>query len=310
MNSVTAFAPASVGNVAVGFDVLGHSVDAVGDAVRLTQTDDDLITVGEIDGIVTDLPARAEDNSAARPLLAMKSELNLPGGVRVDIRKGIPLGSGMGGSAASAVAAVVAADEFWQLGLDQSRLLTYSLLGEATASGVAHADNVAASLFGGLVLCEGGDEPRITRLSVPRSLRCVLVHPDLSVETRAAREVLAKSVSLTDHVRQTQFIAGFVAGCCTGDVEQIARCLRDVIVEPQRSGLVPGFEAVQAAALGAGALGASLSGSGPSVFAWCRESHAEEVARAMSDAFSAQDIDCDSWISLIDAPGARVTGMA
>ena len=307
MRTVTAFAPASVGNVGAGFDVLGHALAPVGDEVTLTAIESNDILVGKIAGVVDQLPIDPELNTATRPLIAMRDDFGIDGGLRVDVLKGIPLGSGMGGSAASAVAAVVAADEFWQMGLDLMQLLSYALLGEEVASGAAHPDNVAPSLIGGLVMCEqGGDRIHLTRLPVPRDLKCVLVHPEIVINTQEARALLSKEVALTDYVLQSQYLAGFIAGCCLGDAEQIGRCLTDVVIEPQRSTLIPAFEAVRAAAMEAGALGMSISGSGPSVFAWCRQGVAERVAASMSAVFATARVDSQSWVSAIDTPGARV----
>ncbi len=306
LKSVTAFAPASVGNVAVGFDVLGHALEGVGDRVRLQRAGGRDISLDRVSGVVPDLPLEPATNTALQALVAIQQDFDITAGARVSIEKGIPLGSGMGGSAASAVAAVVAAEEFWGLELSASQRLHYALKGEAVASGSMHADNVAPSLLGGLVLCEVGEHLGATRLPVPPGIVCVLIHPRLEIRTREARSMLTANVPLQDHVRQTMAIAGFVAGCYRGDVEMIRRCLKDFVIEPQREGLVPGFRRIVAAAREAGALGASLSGSGPSIFAWCREADASAVREAMTGSLASTGADCDSWVSSVDAPGARV----
>jgi len=304
--SVTAFAPASVGNVGVGFDVLGHALEAVGDRIRLTRASGRDISLEAVSGTVTELPEVPEQNTALRSLLAIQREFALSSGASVSIHKGIPLGSGMGGSAASAVAAVTAAAEFWDLDLSLSQRLHFALQGEEAASGALHADNVAPSLLGGLVLCGPGEPPTAVRMPVPEGIACVLVHPRIEIRTREAREMLARTVTLHDHVRQTMAISGFVAGCYRGDHGMIARCLRDFVIEPQRCALVPGFRQVQSAAMDAGAMGCSLSGSGPSVFAWTPEKDSGAVRRAMLGAFAAAGVECDAWISPVDAPGARI----
>lgn len=305
-SSVMAFAPASVGNVGVGFDVLGHALEGVGDTVTLRRDDRPGIRLQGVTGRIRELPADPASNTALKPLVALCEDFSITDGIAVTVEKGIPLGSGMGGSAASAVAAVVAANALWQLGLAPERQLVYAAMGETVASGAGHLDNLAPSLFGGLVLCEAGDLPAVTRLPVPTDLRCVLVHPELRVHTRDARAMLEDSVPLSLHVQHAQHLAGFVAGCLRGDTAQIGRCLRDVVIEPQRCALIPGFKAVQAAATGAGALGASISGSGPSVFAWCRQPLASAVAEAMVGAFAKNDVAAEHWVSAIDAPGARL----
>jgi len=308
MDSVTAFAPASVGNVGVGFDVLGHAIAAVGDSVTLRRRAAPGITLTDISGRLTELPRAPEANSASRPLLRMATDHGIRDGVEMSLHKGIPLGSGMGGSAASAVAAVVAADALWGLGLDVSTLLEYALEGENAASGAAHPDNAAASLLGGLVLTEPGRPPRCTRLPVPAGIACVLCHPALEVRTRDARRILSPTVPIEHWVRQSAWLAGFVAGCLRNDLEQVARCLQDEIIWPQRAGLVPGASQALAAARSAGALGGSLSGSGPSVFAWVPVGRADDVARAFKASFLAGGIESETWISSPDAPGAHVVG--
>lgn len=310
MHTVTVFAPASVGNVGVGFDVLGHAIVGAGDTVVLHRIAGPGMTLTRISGVITELPRDVEQNSATRPLLRMAQEHGVEGGLEIELEKGIPLGSGMGGSAASAVAAVVAADALWELRLPLHRLLEYALEGEGAASGEAHPDNAAASLYGGLVLTEPGAPLHCTRLPVPAGIACVLCHPDLEVRTRDARRILAATVPRELCVRQSAWLAGFIAGCLRDDLEQVARCLQDEVIWPQRERLVPGATAALDAARAAGAMGGSLSGSGPSVFAWTLQDRAAGVAAAMSDAFAAAGVPCQTWISTPDAAGARVVSGA
>jgi homoserine kinase len=306
MDCVTAFAPASVGNVGVGFDLVGHALEGVGDRVTLRRRPGAGVTVASVTGRVPGLPSNPEENTASRPVLRMIEELGLRGGVDLELDKGIPLGSGMGGSAASAVAAVVAANALWELDLPMGELLRYALEGERVTSGAAHPDNAAPSLLGGLVLTEPGEPLRCTRLPPPPGLVCVLCHPNLDVRTAEARRILSPTVPLEQFVRQSGWLAGFVAGLYRGDAEQVARCLRDEIVGPQRAALVPASGEAIEAGRGAGGLAGSLSGSGPSVFLWAPSEAARAVARAMTGAFAAAGIGSDHWISKIDAPGAAV----
>jgi homoserine kinase len=306
MDSVTAFAPASVGNVGVGFDVLGHAVAGVGDSVTLRRRVAPGIAIAGISGRLTDLPRDPEDNSATRPLLRMAADHDIRDGVELSLHKGIPLGSGMGGSAASAVAAVVAANALWGLGLAPAALLEYALEGENAASGSGHPDNAAPSLHGGLVLTEPGRPIRCTRLPVPGGITCVLCHPELEIRTRDAREILARTVPIEDWVRQSAWLAGFVAGCLRNDVAQVARCLQDEVIWPQRAALVPGAREALAAAREAGALGGSLSGSGPAVFAWVPTAAAAAVAQAFEATFRRGGVASEVWISSPDAPGAHL----
>ncbi len=300
------FAPASVGNVGVGFDILGHALSIAGDRVTVTAIDEPVVRVAGVRGVAGSLPTDPARNTATAGLLEMRVRLGLAGGFEVTLEKGIPLGSGMGGSAASAVGSVVAANALLNEPLSRDALLPFCLVGEQVASGAMHADNVAPCLIGGLVLCDRAEPPRLTRLPVPPDLRCVLVHPHLEISTRDGRSILRREYALGEWIDQSARLAGFVAGCALGDKALIARSLEDVLIEPQRKRLVPGFDAAQNAARDAGALGCSLSGSGPSLFAWCRVTDAPGVREAMTAAFVANDVGADAWISMIDGNGAVV----
>jgi homoserine kinase len=304
--SATAFAPASVGNVAVGFDVLGHAVGALGDLVRATRRAEPGVVMRSITGVVRDLPLAAEKNTAGMAVLAMQRELELPFGFELDIEKGIPLGSGLGGSAASAVAAVVAAAALVDEPLDRTRLLKFAMKGEAVASGSVHVDNIAPSLFGGLVLTVGIDNPHVKQIPVPDSVRCVIVHPHMVLATREARAILRRTVELSDFIWQQANLAGFLAGCYTSDLALMRESLLDVVIEPQRQVLIPGFVDVKQGALRAGAIGCSISGAGPTVFAWAEEADAEDVRSEMVAAFHRHGLETDSWVSDIGREGARV----
>jgi homoserine kinase len=306
--SATAFAPASVGNVAVGFDILGHTVAALGDKVRVIRRVQPGVEVRSIRGVVQDLPLAAEKNTAGMAVIALARDLGLTCGFDIEIEKGIPLGSGLGGSAASAVAAVVAAAALVDQPLDRTQLLKYAMQGEKVASGSVHVDNIAPSLFGGLVLTVGIDNPFVKQVPVPESVRCVLVHPHMVLPTREAREILSKTVSLSDVIWQQANLAGFLAGCYTSDLALIRESLLDVVIEPQRQVLIPGFGAVKQAALDHRALGGSISGAGPTVFAWVEHGDEEAVRAAMVAAFRAHGLESDSWVSPFDREGARVVG--
>ncbi|MFO0728963.1 MAG: homoserine kinase [Myxococcota bacterium] len=301
-----AFAPASVANVAVGFDILGHSMDAIGDTVRVERISAPGVHIREIQGLPQALPMRAEENTAGRALLALLEARGLSGGFEVWIQKGIPLGSGLGGSAASAVAAVVAANALLDRPADPLELLRYAMEGEAVASGAVHVDNIAPSLFGGLILTVGVDAPRIKRIPTPETLRCVLVHPHMELSTKEARRILRPEVPLKDVVWQTANLAGVLAACFTGDLLLLREALADVIIEPQRKPLIPGFDAVQQGALAAGALGCSISGAGPTIFAWVEAERAAAVRDAMRAGFLGAGLASDAWISSIEPKGARL----
>lgn len=311
--SATAFAPATVANVAVGFDILGFAVEHVGDRVTVSKTVAPSVSINRITGADgtpadPDIPSDPARNTATVGLMALREDLKLDFGFEVSIDKGIALGSGMGGSAASAVAGVVAANALLERPLEAESLLPYALLGEQAASAAIHPDNVAPCLLGGLTLVTSLSPLRYVRIPVPEGILTVLAHPHTRIDTRHARRLLRAEVPMSDHVRQSASLAGFVAGCYTNDYELIGDCFRDRIVEPQRAALIPGFASVKAAAVGAGALGASISGSGPAVFAWVVGADAAERVRdSMVRAFLENGAaEADSWVSPVSAHGARV----
>ena len=306
LSDVTAFAPATVANVGIGFDILGHTVEALGDRVRIRRIDESTVRINSITGIAGELPVIPEQNTAGRAVQAMHQALKLPFGFEIDIDKGIPLGSGMGGSAASAVAAVVAANALLEYPVARINLLRFAMEGEVVASGSVHVDNIAPCLFGGLTLTVGIDNPRVKSIPVPPSLRCVIVHPHMYLGTREARAVLKSDITRSDFVWQTANLAGFISGCYSNDLDMIRDSFNDVIIEPQRQSLIPGFKDVKRAAMSAGALGCSISGAGPTVFAWVEFQYAEAVRGAMAAAFARNDLKSDNWISPIENYGARV----
>jgi len=287
---ITAFAPASIGNVGVGFDMLGLALEGVGDRVLARRTDGDRVTVLEVRGLDGEihpyLSANADENTASIAAQALWDAHGDGGGVELKVLKGIPLQSGMGSSAASAVAGVVAANALLSTPLEVEALLPFALEGEKYASGAMHTDNVAPCLFGGLILCPEVLLPEIIRLPTPAGLSVVLLHPDLQVNTADSRRALP------------------------GDIDLIGKTLRDVVIEPHRKGKVACFDDVVAAANKTGALGCSLSGSGPSIFALCKDSDARNVASAMEQACRVQGIGCQSWVSAMNAPGAFVENPA
>ncbi len=307
--SFTAFAPATVANVASGFDILGFAIEGVGDEVTVSNDIQSGVVIEAIEGLSlpSSIALDPKQNTAGVPLLKML-EVAKPGfGFKVRIKKGIPLGSGMGGSAASAVGAVVAANAVLGNPFNKEQLLEFALEGEAVASGSKHADNIAPCLYGGLTLSKPGDHPDVVTLPVPENLFCVLVHPDLELKTKEARAVLKKEISMKLHSEQSAYLAALIAGFCQSDMKLIARGLQDVVVEPARAPLIPGFHAVKKAALEAGALGCSISGAGPSVFAFTDdEAKAQEMKTAMQNAFqSAGNLPSQAWISRISKTGAQ-----
>ena len=304
--SATAFAPASVGNVAIGFDILGFSFDAIGDRATVQWHEARGVHIKSIRGVVQELPLDATRNTAGRALIAMQEALQLSRGLQLELDKGIPLASGLGGSAASAVAAVVAANGLLPEPRSKLELLKYAMQGEEIASGSRHVDNIAPSLFGGLVLTVGIDQPRVKQIPIPPGICAVIVHPHMAVSTHMARAILNRNVELADFVWQTAHLAGFISGCYTNDLDMLRESFEDVIIERQRAALIPGFDEVRRAALAAGAIGCSISGAGPTVFAWSLESHAAAVREAMVQAFSGVGLRSDHWITDLRPAGARL----
>lgn len=302
--SVTAEAPSSIGNLATGFDILGHTIEGPADRVTVTRTEGASVRMRSLTGVVLDLPSDPERNTALRALQALRVGLGLSFGFEIDVIKGIPLGSGMGGSAATAVAALWAANQLLEVPLTPSELYPFAVEGEAAASGGHHGDNVGPMLLGGLTLAT---RDRVIRLPVPKGLTCVLAHPHFVLETRRAREALQMPYAISDFVPQSAGLALMMVGLFTSDLESIRAGLRDGLVEPRRAHLVPGFAEVKKAAMEARALGASISGGGPSVFAWFETPGlAEAAASSMRAAFQGAGFDSDVYVSRVDGPGARL----
>jgi len=295
---------ASVGNVGVGFDILGHCVAGAGDRAEVRRLPERVVRIAAIHGVITDLPLEAADNTAGAALLSMMRALDLPHGFEITLHKGIALGSGMGGSAASCVAALVAANALLDEPLSREALYPFALDGEAVASGSRHGDNLGPMLLGGLVLAT---HARLVRIPVPASWHCALVHPHVVLETRKARAALAGHYALGEFVAQSANLALVLAGCYRGEVDLIREGLSDVLVEPRRAPLIPGFQAVKQAALDHGAMGASISGAGPSVFGWFEDrASAEAASRAMRHAFHLAGHESDVLVAPIDGPAAQV----
>ena len=302
--SAQAMAYASVGNVGVGFDILGHSVAGAGDRAVVRRIDEPTVRIVAVHGLVPQLPLEASRNTAGAALLSLRRALGLRHGFEVELHKGIALGSGMGGSAASCVAALVAANALLERSLPREALYGFALDGEVVASGSRHGDNLGPMLLGGLVL---STRDRLLRRPVPDAWHCARVHPHVGLETRESRAVLANGFALGDVVAQHANLALVLTGCHRGDATLVREGLKDVLVEPRRAPLVPGFTRVKQAALDHHALGASISGGGPSVFGWYENREdAEHAAEAMVAAFAEEGIASDKLVSPINGPAAAL----
>ena len=308
--SITVFAPATVANVGCGFDVLGFAIHGLGDEVTASISDQPGVTIKNIAGDGGKLPLETEKNTAG---LAVKSLLDdyksdQKPGIDLSIKKNMPLGSGLGSSAASSVAAVVAVNELLGNPYSVSDLLPFAVEGEMAASGSAHADNVAASLFGGFILVKTHRPPDVITLPTPENLHCSIIHPHIEIKTKNSRMILKKEVSLEKAVTQWGNVGALVAGLYEGDYDLIGRSLHDEIIEPVRAVLIPGYYEMKTAALDAGALGCSISGSGPSVFALSTsKKEAQLIGKKMGEVLSVLGLDFDIHISKINTEGAKVT---
>ena len=306
MERAAASAPASIGNVAVGFDVLGQAFDAARDRVTAVRESGEGVRLGAVSGLVHSLPDSPRTNTALAAAEALLQAAANPFGVRLSIDKGVPMSAGMGGSAASAVAAVGAVNALLPTPFALPDLLPFALEGERVASDPPHWDNVMASLLGGLVLAAREQPPLVQRLPTPEAVVAVLLHPSVRTETKEARALLRAEVPMALVVEHSRRIAAFAAGCATGDLALVRAGLEDVLVEPQRAHLLPVLPQVKRAAMSAGALGCSFSGSGPSVFAWALQRDADKVEDAMSQAFMEAGLAARAYRAPVLSEGLRV----
>ena len=305
--SVRVFAPASIGNVSCGFDVLGLAVKAPGDEVIVTLNDSGVVTIKSVVGGNGRVPVEPDKNTATVAVMEYFKFINSNQGAEITLYKNLPLGSGMGSSAASAVAAVVAINELMGKPLKREQLLPFVMEAECMACGSAHPDNAAPSLLGGLILVRETSPLDIVSIPTPEELTCVLVHPHIEVRTRDARQVLKPTISLKDGVTQWANAAALVAGMMKGDYELIGRSLVDVVAEPQRSVLIPGFEKIKREALKNGALGCGISGSGPTIFCLCRGmENAQRAGHSIEQEFLNMNLRSDVFISEVNHEGAQI----
>jgi len=305
--SVRVFAPASIGNVSCGFDVLGLAVQSPGDEVFITLNNTSNVTIKSIVGGNGRIPAEPQKNTASVAVIEYLKALQSNQGVEITLYKNLPLGSGMGSSAASAVAAVVAINYLMGEPLNREQLLPFVMEAERVACGSAHPDNAAPSLLGGLILVRQNNPLDIISIPTPSELMCVLVHPHIEVSTRDARQVLKSTISLKDGITQWANTAALVAGMMKEDYELIGRSLVDVVAEPVRSVLIPGFDRIKKEALHKGALGCGISGSGPTIFCLCKGiDNARKVGNVIEKEFNSMNLDNEVYISKVNREGARI----
>jgi len=307
MKSVTVFAPATVANVACGFDIFGFAVNEPGDVAKVTLRENPGVEITRITGDNGKLPRTAEKNTAGFTALRYLETIQSQQGVSIELHKKMPLSSGLGSSAASAVAVLFAINTLFDNRLTKSELLGIALQSEKLACGAAHADNAAPALFGGFLLIRENNPPDIVELPVPENLYCTIIHPEIEINTVDARNILAPNVPLKDAVKQWANTAGLVAGLYRKDLTLISRSMNDYIIEPQRAKLIPHFYEIKKAALDRGALGCSISGSGPSLFALSNSQEiAQKIASSMSAVLANYNICNQIYISTINTEGPKI----
>lgn len=305
---VKVFAPASVANVACGFDILGFALNKPGDEIIARPTESRGLKISKITGDNGKLPYDVGKNTAGFAALKLLEHLDIADqGIELEIHKKMPFGSGLGSSAASAAGAVVAVNEVLGRPLRREELLPFAVLGEEKADGAYHADNVAPSLLGGLILIRDTDTLDFYRIPTPKGLIATVIYPHIEILTKDARNVIKAEVTLEKHIEQSGNLAALILGMMQSDFDIIAKSLKDSIIEPQRSSLIPFFSEVQDAAMNAGALGCSISGAGPSIFALSMNSViAEKVGKDMTSVLNKEAIHSDLYISPINSEGTIV----
>jgi homoserine kinase len=302
MEQIKIFSPATIANISCGFDVLGLALASIGDEMLLRKTEKPGVRITKILG--QNLPLETSQNVAGVAALAILNESDYQGGIEIEITKRIKAGSGIGSSAASAAGAVWAINQLLNKPFTELELVKFAMEGEALASGVAHADNVAPALLGGFTLVRSYDPLDVIKINTPSELYATVIHPQIEVKTSDSRKILKTTISLKDGVKQWGNVGGLIAGLFLEDYELIGRSLVDHIVEPIRAMLIPGFNEVKMATKNAGALGTGISGSGPSIFSLSKgEKTAEKVAQAMKEVYTIIGVDYDIYISKINKKG-------
>lgn len=305
MDYLKIFSPATVANVSCGFDSMGFAVDDIGDEMTFTKTKEKGIKITNITG--ADLTYNVDENAASAVVKKMLLEANANFGIELTIHKGFSPGSGLGSSAASAAGAAFGANQLLGNKYSELELTKFAMFGEEVACGSAIADNVAAAIYGGFVLVRSYQPLEIVKLPVPTALRVVAIHPQIEVKTKDAREVLPKEIPLKNAIIQWANVGGLVSGLFTNDYTLISNSLVDLVAEPARKNLIPHFDNVKNSALNAGALGAGISGSGPTIFALCKgDEIAQKVYKNINETYQKTGIDFELFISKVNPEGMKI----
>ena len=306
MQQVTVFVPASIANLGCGFDIMGMAIESAGDIVRMEMSEGDGIEI--INKTDYDIPCSVEDNVMTPSIKAMLQDRGVKAHIRVTLMGKIMPGSGIGSSAASASAAVFALNHLLGKPYDSKRLVEFAMEGEALSSGGAkHADNVAPALLGGIVLICSYHPLEYITIPFPKDFCAVVAHPHITVKTSESRAVLPEKIPLHDAIQQWANVGGLVSGFMKGDMGLVARSMRDVIVEPYRKRFIPGFDQLGERLMAEGGETFNISGSGPSVFALCKDaSVGARLEVIMVEHFQQFGIKVDTFLSKGDNLGARV----
>jgi len=305
MKEIKIFSPATVANVACGFDVLGFCLDSIGDEMIIRKTDKKGIHITKIEGF--DLPFEAELNVAGVSALALYEDAKPDCGFEIEIYKKIKPGSGIGSSSASAAGSVFAINELLRKPYNKTELTNFAMKGEAVASKSEHADNLAPAIFGGFTLVKSLVPLEILQIPTPSELYATIIHPQIEIKTSEARAILPKDVALQDAIIQWANVGSLIHALHTDDYRLIQRSLQDIIVEPHRSKLIPLFDGVKNAAINAGALGTAISGSGPSIFSLSKGLEiAKNVEVAIKNIYKETNIEFDTFVSKINTEGIKI----
>ena len=305
MNYIKIFAPATVANVSCGFDCLGFAVDAVGDEMTFTKTSKKGVEITNITG--ADLTYNIDENAASAVIKKILNTANVDFGIALTIHKGFSPGSGLGSSAASAAGAAFGTNQLLGDMYSNLELTKFAMFGEKVACGSEIADNVAAAIFGGFILVRSYHPLEIIKLPVPSELRVVAIHPQISIKTKDARAVLPAKIALKDAVTQWANVGGLISGLYTDNYNLISNSLVDIIAEPARKSLIPFFDDIKNSATKAGALGAGISGSGPTVFALCEgDIVAKAVYKSIEESYKNTGINFEMFISKVNHKGIKI----
>jgi len=308
--SVTAFAPATVANAGCGYDIMGFAINGTGDNVTVSLNQEEELSPVILSGPYGHLiPGDRKKNTASVAVDAFlevigKSHINLS----IALEKNMPLGSGMGSSASSSAAAVFAANHLLGSPLRTHELIPFAMEGERIACGSSHADNVAPSLLGGFVLIRSYNPLDVIPVTCPDDMYCTVIHPHIELHTSDARRILKMDITMGNAIRQSANTAGFMVALLNKDYDLLSRSMQDLLAEPKRAQLIPGFDSIKQAALNTGAFGCGISGSGPSIFAFCKGAKsANTVSKTIQEGFSKVGLASEAFVSSLNAKGCVIT---